>query len=196
MKYFPKLPGQRIYLSPISLDDAELYAAWLNDLSTTRYLSLAGSQVTVHGERETLERLSKGQNYAIVERGTDELLGNCGLMDVDHIHRSAEVGLFIGEETKRGLGYGSEALRLICDYGFNVLNLGNIMLKTYSYNERAVASYRKVGFREIGRRRRAHFYGGAYHDLVLMDLLAEEFGPSALPPALPPALDRSAGHQV
>ena len=105
-------------------------------------------------------------------------------MDIDRVHRSAEVGIFIGEEGKRGSGYGTEALGLLCDVAFNLLNLRSLMLQTYDYNERAQAAYRKVGFREIGRRRCAHFYGGAYHDIVLMDLLAEEFGPSRVPPAI------------
>jgi RimJ/RimL family protein N-acetyltransferase len=183
VKYFPKIPGERVYLSPISLEDAELYAAWLNDLKTTRYLTLASAQITVHGEREVLATLAKGHNYAIVERGTDELLGNCGLMEIDHVNSTGEVGLFIGEETKRGLGYGTEALRLLCDYAFNVIGLNALMLRTYEYNERAVASYRKIGFKEVGRLRQAHFYGGQRYDIILMDLLSAEFGISSLPRA-------------
>jgi len=183
MKYFPKIPGERIYLSPISLEDAELYAAWLNDLSTSRYLTLAPAQVTLHGERDALVELSRQHSYAIIARDGEELLGNCGLFDIDNVARSAEIGIFIGESSRRGEGYGSEALRLLCDYGFNVLNLRSIRLRTYDYNERAVACYRKAGFKEAGRLRKAHFYAGAYHDVVLMDILAEELGPSRLPPA-------------
>jgi RimJ/RimL family protein N-acetyltransferase len=183
MKYFPKIPGEKVYLSPISLEDAETYAAWLNDLETSRYLTLASAQVTIHGERETLVALSKGHNYAIVERGSDKLLGNCGLMDIEETNRTAEIGIFLGPSVARGKGYGTEALRLLCDYAFNVLGLRSLMLRVYDYNERAMASYRKVGFREAGRRRQAHFYGGGYHDIVFMDLLAEELGPSSLPPA-------------
>ena len=181
MKYFPKLVGERVYLSPISLDDAERYTAWLNDLSTTRYLTLATANVTLHGEREALQGIASGHNYAIVAKASDELLGNCGLMDIQATDRSAEVGIFIGAETRRGAGLGTEALRLLCDYAFNALNLRSLMLRVFDYNPRAVASYRKVGFREIGRRRMAHFYAGAYHDVILMDLLAEDFGPSTLP---------------
>jgi RimJ/RimL family protein N-acetyltransferase len=181
MKYYPKLAGERVYLSPMSLDDAERYTAWLNELSTTRFLTLASAQTTLQGERETLAAMSKEHNYAIVERSKDELIGNCGFFDIDRIHRSAEVGIFIGEEAFRGKGFGSEALRLLCDYGFNVLNFRSVHLRTYDYNRRAVASYLKAGFKEAGRLRLAHFYGGSYHDILLMDLLAEEFGPSALP---------------
>lgn len=182
MKYFAKIPGEKVYLSPISLDDAEAYTVWLNDLETTRFLVQATKQISLHGEREALERLSKDHNYAIIERGADRLIGNCGLMDMEEVNRTAEVGIFIGPPEARGKGHGTEALRLLCDYAFNVLGLRSLMLRVYDYNERAMASYRKVGFKEAGRRRMAHFYGGAYHDVVFMDLLAEELGSSVLPP--------------
>jgi Acetyltransferases, including N-acetylases of ribosomal proteins len=183
MKYFPKIVGERVYLSPISLEDAERYTDWLNDLQITRFLTLAAANVSLHGEKDAILELSKKQAYAIVEKGTDELLGNCGLFAVEHVHRSAEVGIFLGNQDKLGQGYGAEALRLLCDYGFNVLNLRSISLRTYAYNERAIACYRKVGFKDAGRLRKAHFYAGEYHDVLYMDLLSEELGPSVLPSA-------------
>jgi RimJ/RimL family protein N-acetyltransferase len=183
MKYFPKIIGEKVFLSPISLDDAETFTLWLNDPETTRYLSLSSIPISLQSERDALGHLAKEHNYSIIEKSSGELLGNCGIMDINEADRSAEVGIFIGAKDKRGRGYGSEALRLLCDYGFNVLNLHNLMLRVYAYNERAMASYRKVGFKEVGRKREARFYGGAYHDVVIMDFLAGEFGPSVLPPA-------------
>jgi RimJ/RimL family protein N-acetyltransferase len=181
MKYFPKVCGRDVYLSPISLEDAELYTRWLNDLSVTRYLTLAPHQMSLQAEREALPALSKEHNYAIVRKEGDELLGNVGFQGLDLVDRTAEVGIFIGEASKQGRGYGTEALRLICDYGFNVLGLGNIMLRVASFNERAQACYRKVGFREFGRRHSCRFYAGAFHDTVFMELLAKDFGPSVIP---------------
>ena len=190
MKYFPKIVGERVYLSPICLEDAERYTHWLNDLSTTRYLTLASAQVTLPGEREALAAIAKQQSYAIIEKGTDELLGNFGLFAIEAVHRSAEIGIFLGEDGKRGSGLGTEALRLLCDYGFNILNLRSIHLKTYAFNERAEACYRKAGFKDAGRLRKAHFYAGAYHDILFLDILAEEFGQSSIPaPFQPPPLD-------
>ena len=57
------------------------------------------------------------------------------------------------------------------------------MLKHFAFNAAGAACYRKVGFKEIGRRRKARYWGGAWHDVVYMDLLAEDFGPGRLPPA-------------
>jgi RimJ/RimL family protein N-acetyltransferase len=181
MKYFPKMMGSKVFLSPISLEDAERYTAWLNDLSVTRFLTLASTQISLHGEREHLESLSKAHNYAIVEKASGELLGNCGIMDIDETDRSAEVGIFIGEEAKRGKGYGTEALTLLCDYAFNVLGLHNLMLRVAAFNGAGQASYRKIGFKEFGRRHGSRFYAGGFHDMVYMELLAKDFGPSRLP---------------
>ncbi len=44
---------------------------------------------------------------------------------------------------------------MLLDYGFNLLNLNNIMLGMFSLNERALACYQRVGFKEIGRRKQA-----------------------------------------
>ena len=72
-------------------------------------------------------------------------------------------------------GYGTEAVELLLGYGFNVLNLNNIMLTVFAFNKRALRCYEKAGFRVIGKRRKARFYAGRYHDEIFMDILAQEF---------------------
>jgi len=115
-----------------------------------------------------------GYDFAIV-KNDDTLIGNIGLFKISHISRSAITRLFIGEKENRSKGYGSETLRLILDYGFNTLNLHNIMLNVFSDNEPAIACYKKVGFTEFGRRRESYFKNGRYVDDVHMDILDVEF---------------------
>ena len=55
-------------------------------------------------------------------------------MRVNLINRNAVIGMFIGERNDRSKGIGSEATNLLLDFGFNVLNLKNIMIETYSFN--------------------------------------------------------------
>jgi RimJ/RimL family protein N-acetyltransferase len=81
------------------------------------------------------------------------------------------LGIFIGQKEYWGKGYGEEACRLICRYGFDHLNLENIILRVYAYNEKAIACYKKVGFREIGKRRSAKKILRKRHDVLFMDLL-------------------------
>lgn len=74
-------------------------------------------------------------------------------------------------EDNRNKGYGAEVLDLLLDYGFNYLNLNNIMLNVKSFNERAIACYKKVGFKEFGRRRESYFLNGKYYDDIQFELL-------------------------
>ena len=49
------------------------------------------------------------------------------------------------------------------------------MLGTFEFNRRSMACYKKVGFKEIGRRRQARIIAGKKYDEIMMDILAEEF---------------------
>jgi len=174
MKYYKKIIGERIYLSPINKDDAEIYTKWLNDPEVTKNLTLHNSVITLSKEKEMLEKLSEGYIFAIV-KNDDTLIGNIGMHDIDNICRKATLGLFIGDAENRGKGYGSEALRLILEYGFNTLNMHNIMLLVHSDNNQGIACYKKVGFKEFGRRRECVFKNGQYFDEIYMEMLASEF---------------------
>lgn len=72
-------------------------------------------------------------------------------------------------------GLDSEAVQLVVRYGFAVLGLHRLQLGVYAFNDRAIASYTKVGFREEGRRRENVFHDGRWHDELLMGLLAYEW---------------------
>jgi len=176
MKYFKKIIGERIYLSPMNIDDAEIYTKWLNDYEVSGNLGNYSRMISLNSEQKALDRMtSEGQNFAIVLQKDDTLIGNISLMDIDHVSRRATIGLFIGEEENRDKGYGSEVLHLLLDYGFKTLNLHNIMLQVHSSNERGIACYKKAGFREFGRRHEANYINGQYIDIVHMEILDSEF---------------------
>jgi len=105
----------------------------------------------------------------------DILIGHIDLHDVDHHSRHAFLGICIGDGEHRGKGYGTEAIRLVLDYGFNTVNLHNIMLSVHADNYAGIACYKKVGFKEAGRRREWLFKNGKYIDVVYMDILEREF---------------------
>jgi len=174
MKYFKKMVGKRIYLSPMNVEDAETYVKWLNDLSVTDGVGSSYRITSVGSEKEWIIHNSNQYQFAIVSLEDDKLLGNCGIQGIDQIRQCAEVGLFIGDEENRNKGYGEEVLNLLLDFSFNYLNLNNIMLKVFSFNERAINCYKKVGFKEIGRRRESYYLKGNFYDEIYMDILKLE----------------------
>jgi len=176
MKYFKKLVGDRIYLSPRSVEDAEIYTKWMNDFHVTDYTGRSWNVLTLQAEKEYLENpKTDGKTLAIIDKETDKIIGTIGLHSIDHLNRTATLGIFIGDENYRSKGYGTEAIQLILDFGFNYLNLNNINLDLMEFNERALNCYKKCGFKEIGRRRKCKYINGKYYDSISMDILAEEF---------------------
>lgn len=176
MKYFKKLVGDRIYLSPRSIEDAEIFVKWLNDFEVTDFTGRSSAIMDIESEKEYL--LTKKDNnvvFAIVRFDNDEMIGSIDLKDINHINRRATLGIMIGEAENREKGYGTEAINLMLDYGFNYLNLMSINLDVAEFNERGIACYKKCGFKETGRRRKNIFLNGKYYDRLLMDILREEF---------------------
>lgn len=170
-----KIKGERCYLTPVDESYAERIAGWSNDLEIGIRTGDATEMINIAQQRGYLKDMTAGQNFMIVPLDTQEPIGIIRLMSCDHIHGTATLGLFIGEKTHWNQGYGKEAINLILDYGFTILNLHNIMLYVYDFNTHAVELYKKLGFKEMGRRREAVRVGGKAYDNIYMDLLSSEF---------------------
>lgn len=180
MQYFKKLIGDRIYLSPKGVSDEEIekFTEWMNDFQVTDYTGRSGQITTLVGEREYLESLAKStekRNFNIIELNENKLIGTLGLEHINWIERSAVLGIFIGEKDFRSNGYGTEAIRLLLEYGFQYLNLHSIRLDLLAINERAHKCYLKCGFKDAGRSREEIFLNGKYYDKLHMDILENEF---------------------
>jgi RimJ/RimL family protein N-acetyltransferase len=183
------LVGEQVALGPLHKGLTPLLWKWENDLE----LSVLTGDPVRPMTPEAIDKLYEQRagdspdhaGFVIYERATMRPIGTIGLVSINHQHRTAELGIGIGERDCWSRGLGTEATRLIVDYAFNLLGLHNVMLRVFSYNERAIRAYRKVGFKEIGRRRESQRIGARVYDVVLMDCLATEFGASTLAPLLP-----------
>ncbi|MDB5056541.1 MAG: GCN5-related N-acetyltransferase [Chloroflexi bacterium] len=178
--------GRRVALGPMSHDLLPVYHRWANDFD----VELMGGEIvrpaTMESVAADLEHYTRSRNrvhFTIFETAALQPIGWVNLRDIDYEHRTATMGISINEKSQWGRGYGTEATMLIIDYGFRILGLHNIMLDTFSGNLRAINTYLRVGFREIGRRREAHRIGSRVYDIVFMECLASEFT-SPLPPVV------------
>lgn len=167
---------ERVGLGPMRRDLLPAYLRWINDVEIARFVGLV-QPMTEEQEARWFDSLFRDDAvyFTIYEMTGPRPIGSVGLYDIKRRDSTAELGVAIGESTLHGRGHGTEAVRLACDYGFSVLGLTNIMLRLAGFNERAFRAYSKVGFKEIGRRRKANFIGGQRFDEIYMDLLADEF---------------------
>ena len=179
MPYVRKLVGSKTFLSPLSSDDAELMYRWHNDLEII-FLAQGPGLRTPGTAQEFVEFIESFHKkrwpiFMIVNLETEQPIGWCSLWNVQPAQRRAEVAILIGERDFLGRGCGSDAVRLLLDHGFNLMNLNSVELVTGECNARAIRCYEKVGFRRVGVKRQAHIHGKRKSDMVLMDILAEEF---------------------
>src|SRR5919107_1358942 len=84
---------------------------------------------------------------------------------------SAMFHITIGEKDVWGKGYGTEATQLMLEHAFAHLGLHRVALAVFSFNERAIRSYEKAGFRVEGRAREAIWRKGRFWDEISMSVL-------------------------
>lgn len=180
MHYFKKLVGERIYLSPKSCEEEDIikFTEWMNDFEITDYIDNSSMSFSYESEKEWIiasAKKSSPGNFNIIDLETNELIGSVGLDKIKDVSRSAVLGIFIGNDNYRSNGYGTEAIKLLLEYGFKYLNLHSIKLTVLDVNARAYKCYIKCGFKETGRDREAMYLNGKYHDVINMDILESEF---------------------
>jgi RimJ/RimL family protein N-acetyltransferase len=161
-------------------EDLPLFVKWFNDPEVRRNL-LITAPMSIHQEErwfETTLARHIDEHPLTIEVQTDagwEPAGNTGFMAVNRQEGSAEVGIFIGDQRFWNQGFGTEAMQLMVNHGFNDLNLHRIFLQVFDSNPRAIRAYEKVGFQHEGRLREAHFLEGRHVDVLVMSILKHEW---------------------
>ncbi|OAK96356.1 acyl-CoA N-acyltransferase [Phaeosphaeriaceae sp. SRC1lsM3a] len=89
-------------------------------------------------------------------------------------HRTHDIGILIAPE-HRGHGYGSEAVRWILNWGFEMAGLHRIGLQSGSFSSGAVRLWKRIGFKQDGVDREALWSNGSWHDEVRFSILEHEW---------------------
>lgn len=173
------LIGPTVYLRPLERADAPLIAGYLNSPPVRRTLALY-RPLGVAQEAAFLDALAGNEKdvvLGVVLRDGDRLVGSVGLHRLEFRSRQAELGLVIGDPSQWGKGLGTEATRLMLDYGFGTLNLNRVWLQVFGHHASAQRVYEKAGFRREGVQREQYFVEGRYVDGILMGMLRPEWTP-------------------
>ena len=112
---------------------------------------------------------------AIHERRRRRLVGTCAFSQLDADNGSALYHITIGEKDVWGLGYGTEATRLMIDHAFGTLGLHRVRLFVFEFNERAIRAYRRGGFVLEGRARESIRRDGRWWDELAMSVLDSDW---------------------
>lgn len=100
-------------------------------------------------------------------------VGSIQLVDIQPIHRNAELRVRIFNEDYRGKNIGTNAVNILCNHAFSNLGLVRVWLEVFANNSRAIAAYKKAGFSIEGTMRNAAYINGKFLDVIIMGKLNE-----------------------
>jgi len=173
---FSPFEGDLVRLRAREESDLETMYRWANDWEMLQYL---GRRYPI-SRADEMKWLTAGDPgpadvHFIIETKADATpIGFVGLNPVLIENREAELGIGIGAHEYLNGGYGTDAMRTVCRFAFDEMNLHRIELTVYDWNPRAIRCYEKVGFVREGIQREAIFRAGKWHNLVHMGLLKGE----------------------
>ena len=175
----PIIRGELVYLRAPERSDIPTFVRWFNDADVLHHLAMyapmSEAAETVWFDRMLERQGTTDYHFVICLMTDDRAIGTAGLHGIDMVNGTAEFGIAIGEKEDWGKGYGTDALRAICEFGFGSLRLERIGLVVYEGNARGRRSYEKAGFTHEGTLRRAHYTHGRHEDVHVMSLLRDEW---------------------
>ena len=159
----------------VSLDGSfvgERYQQWLRDENVNRYLETR----FVNYEKDALityitQMLESTHSYlfAIVDRASGDHIGNIKIGPISDAHKTAAVGLVIGEAAWWGKGVATETITSLSDWGFTALNLAKITAGSYASNPGSIRAFLSCGFVQEGvQRSQVLLSTGLRDDVVLL----------------------------
>jgi len=164
------LAGETVRLRPATVADAARLTEILNDPGVAEWwgqydLDRVRNEVVDPGDGTVVFAIEvDGEVIGLVQYGEEP--------EPDYRHASIDIFL---HPTWHGRGFGSDAVRTVAHYLFETRGHHRITIDPAAHNERAIRSYRRVGFRPVGvMRRYERGPNGVWHDGLLMDLLREE----------------------
>lgn len=167
--------GQKIRLREYRKEDLPFRLIYINDPDMLKNLvSDTPYPMTLREEEKWFESISAlGDTYkfAIETLEDNKFIGGCSINDVDWKNSVVTVGIFIGDKSYCGKGYGTDAMRTLTSFIFEQMNINKIRLTCYSFNDQAIKSYEKCGFKIEGILRKEMFKDGKYYDKIVMGLL-------------------------
>jgi diamine N-acetyltransferase len=122
------------------LDDAQL-----NDIHTNKQLRLV-----------------------IAENATQLPIGFVDMYDYAPHHHRAGVGILIAPPDKRSLGYATQALHLLCDYAFEMLDMHQLYAHIIITNAASLNLFGTCGFEQTGILPHWIYFKNQWHDVLVL----------------------------
>lgn len=170
------IEGNKVILESVDSEHIEQFRTWRNNPNLRKYFR-EYREISDLMQKKWFDKINTDPNqvnFSIKDKKTGKLIGHCGLYYINWINRTGEFGIYIGEETYRNGGYGSDSLRCLIRYGFNDINLNKIWCEVYD-NNASIDVYKRIGFVFEGTMRENYYNEGKYWDSHILSILKREW---------------------
>ncbi|WP_408070043.1 GNAT family N-acetyltransferase [Butyrivibrio sp. JL13D10] len=175
--------GKKVTLRDITYEDTPLVVKWRNNPRVRNNFIYRETFTEDIHNTWMRNKVEKGEvcQLIILENNCDETgrlqdadckkrpVGSVYLRDIDKLKKTAEYGIFIGEDDATGHGYGNEAAELMCRYAARELGLKKLILRVFNSNEAARKSYEHAGFVKTEDLPAVKCSDGEQADMILME---------------------------
>jgi len=171
-----KLTGKTINLRRLEKADLELKIRWYNDPQVNQTLLLQ-EQLVLDKTLKWFDTISRDRSRVdlIIENSDSQPIGIAGLVNIDHVNRTAESIIVIGETDYWGQGVMIEALELLLTWSFEKLNLDKIWALALPTNIASIITMKKLGYQIEGTLREEKYVNGKRIDILRLGLLRKDF---------------------
>lgn len=162
--------GDKLVIKRITKEHTPLIVKWRNNPNVQKNFIFQETFTEEMHNGWLKNKVETGEvaQYIIYTKEDNVPIGSVYLRDIDKNNEKAEFGIFIGEDIARGKGYGTEATKLMCRYGFEELGLHKIMLRVFAFNKAAIKAYEKAGFVQEAYLKDEEKIGDEFFDIIFM----------------------------
>ena len=166
---------RKMKIRKIEASDLVARVEWMNNPMVYKTMHFV-PPISLENTRKWFEsNLNNSKRFdAAFEDEDSNIVAFGGLTNIDYTVRKAEFYVFVNP-FMQGKGIGTAATRMLCKYGFDVLQLHKIYLYTNGSNIGAKKTYEKVGFALEGVHREENIIAEQYEDRLYYGLLAKDF---------------------
>lgn len=173
------IDGINIYLRKLTLDDCnDEYLSWMNDYDVVKYLESRFSKHSINSLKDFVSSVNNSDNnviFAIIDKFSNKHIGNIKLGNINKAHNFADIGIIIGDKNYWGKGIATEAIKLVCNYAFNEVNLRKVIAGAYDVNIGSIKAFEKNGFKKAYVKKSSYFFENNYIDAIYLELYNENF---------------------
>ena len=176
--YGPLIQGKLVTLRPPRPEDVDTMIKWFEDTEVTRFLEFRFPP-GIEFEKDWLAKLATDPNevYWVIEF-EGRAVGGTGIHKIDWKHGTGTTGTVIGDKADWGKGIGRELMQLRAEYAFMQLPLRKLKSAYLDGNEASARAQAACGYQQVGRYRAERFIDGRWHDMILTELMRDDWDKS------------------